>query len=165
MLDAYLKLDVIDVGEGDPDYLPYATHRFAFDTRTAIELVIRPRQGGVVASATLPVARASALVAVKLCISEGVGRTRDPRKVGSDAFDVWRLLQRYGSDAVADELLDVAEPRLVVRIAELAERHLVDRVDRTVAAIVRSSVQGVERVESEQLELLGRGFIRRLQRC
>jgi hypothetical protein len=164
MLDADLKLDVIDVSEGDPDYLPFATHRFAFDTRTAVELVIRPHQHGAVASATLPVARPSALVAIKLAISEGTGRQRDPRKVGSDAFDVGRLLQRYGPDALADELLDVAEPSLVGRIIDLAERHLVDQVDRTVAAIVRSSVQGVERIEPGQLELLGRGFIRRLQR-
>lgn len=163
MLDADLKLDVIDVSEGNREYLPYATHRFAFDTRTAVELVIRPRMGSPVASATLPVARPSALVAVKLGISEGVGRQRDPRKVGSDAFDVARLLQRFGPDALADELASLADRSLVERIVELAERHLVDQVDLTVAAIVRSSVQGVERIEPEQLELLGQGFIRRLQ--
>jgi hypothetical protein len=163
MLDADLGLDVIDVSEGDPDYLPYATHRFAFDTRTAVELVVRPRDGGLVVSATVPVARPSALVAVKLGVSEGVGRQRDPRKVGSDAFDVARLLQRFGPDALADELVPLADEGLVGRIAELAERHLVEQVDLTVAAIIRSSVQGVERIEPAQLELLGQGFIRRLR--
>lgn len=163
MLDADLKLDVIDVSDGDDDYLPYATHRMAFDTRTAVELLVRPRTGGPTASATLPVARPSALVAVKLGISEGVGRQRDARKVGSDAFDVVRLLQRYGPDALADELSAVAERSLIERVSGLALRHLVDQADRTVAAIVRSSIQGVERIEPEQLELLGRGFIRRLQ--
>lgn len=35
MLEADLKLDVIDVSEGDPDYIPYLTHRFAFDSRAS----------------------------------------------------------------------------------------------------------------------------------
>lgn len=163
MLEADLRLDVIDVSEGDADYLPYATHRLAFDTRTAVEFVIRPGHGRPSVSAAVDVARPCALLAVKLGISEGIGRQRDPRKVGSDAFDVARLLQRFGPDALADELRAVGDPALVDRVVELAGRRLVEEVDRTVAAIVRSSVQGVERIEPEQLELLGKGFIRRLQ--
>ncbi|MGH9090439.1 MAG: hypothetical protein ACRDZR_03510 [Acidimicrobiales bacterium] len=161
MLDSDLKVDVIDVSEGDADYLPYLTHRLAFDTRTPIELVVRPHQGPSI-SAYVDVARPAALVAVKLGISEGVGRQRDPRKVGSDAFDVVRLMQRLGPDALADELRSVADPDFVARIAELAHRHLVVQVDRTVAAITRSSVQGVVRIDAAQLELLGESFVRRL---
>jgi hypothetical protein len=164
MLDDDLKLDVIDVDGGESDYLPYVTHRLAFDTRADVQLLVRPRAGGVVASATVPVARASVLLAVKLAIPESVGRGRDPRKVGSDAFDVVRLLQRYGPDALADELTSLAAPDLVEQIVGLVARHLVDDVDRTVAAIVRSSVQGVERIEPDQIELLGGGFVRRLRR-
>lgn len=162
VLDGDLKLDVIDVGEGDPDYLPCATHRLAFDTRTPVELVVRPRQAGPSVAVTVDVARASALVAIKLCISQGVGRQRDPRKVGSDAFDVARLLQRFGPDALADELLEVAGREFVDRVIDVARHHLVEQVDRTVAAIVRSSVQGVEPIGADQLELLGRAFSRRL---
>lgn len=73
------------------------------------------------------------------------------------------MLQRFGPDALADELIEIAEPGLVDCIVELAERHLVKQVDRTVAAIVRSSVQGVERIEPDQLELLGRAFGLRLR--
>jgi hypothetical protein len=36
------------------------------------------------------------------------------------------------------------------------------QVDQTVAAMVRSSVQGVERIDPAQLELLGESFVRRL---
>lgn len=162
MLDVDLSLDVIDVGEGDPDYLPYATHRLAFETCTPVDLIVRPDGTGLSTSATVDVARASALVAIKLAISEDVGRPRDAHKVGSDAFDLARLLQRFGPDALADELKAIAETRLVERVAELAERHLVDQVDRTVAGIVRSAVLGVERIEPEQLELLGSAFTRRL---
>ena len=164
LLDADLKLDVIDVSEGDLEYLPYATHRLAFDTRTAVELVVRPHRAGPSVVATVDVARASTLVAIKLGISEGVGRQRDPRKVGSDAFDVARLLQRFGPDALADELRAIAEDGFVDHVVALAERHLVEQVDRTVAAIVRSSIQGVERIGPEQLELLGRAFSARLRR-
>jgi hypothetical protein len=164
LLDADLTLDVIDVGEGDLAYLPYATHRLAFDTRTALDLVVRPRQQGQSVAATVDVARASALVAIKLGISEGVGRQRDPRKVGSDAFDVARLLQRFGPDALADELTSIAEPDFIDRVATLAERYLVEQVDRTVAVMVRSSVQGVERIGPDQLEFLGRAFSARLRR-
>lgn len=164
LLEANLKLDVIDISEGDVEYVPYATHRFAFDTRTPVQIVVRPQRGGASVAVSVNVARASALVAVKLGISEGVGRQRDPRKVGSDAFDVARLLQRFGPDMLADELIAFAEPELVDQISDLAERHLIDNVDRTAAVIVRSSIQGVEKITVEQLELLGRAFIRRLRR-
>ncbi len=110
--------DVDTVSEGDPDYLPYLTHRFAFDTRTQVEVIVRPSNDDQIVATSVSVARASALIAIKLGISEGVGRQRDPRKVGSDAFDVARQVSR------------------------LAVRHLVDDVDRTAAAIVRSAVQG-----------------------
>ena len=46
LLDADLKLDVIDVSEGDLDYTPYATHRFAFDTRSPVEITVRPNGPG-----------------------------------------------------------------------------------------------------------------------
>lgn len=45
MLDSDLKVDVIDVSEGDPGYLPYLTHRLAFDTRTPVQLVVQPHRG------------------------------------------------------------------------------------------------------------------------
>jgi hypothetical protein len=113
---------------------------------------------------TVDVARTCALVAVKLGISEGLGRQRDPRKVGSDAFDVVRLLQRFGPDAVADELRELAREDFVDKVSGLVQRHLVDNADHTAAAIVRSSVQGVQAVAADQLELLGRALTRRLRR-
>ena len=164
MLEPDLKLDVIDVSEGDPDYVPYAAHRFAFDTRTDVEMIVRPSSGAGSISATLPVARASALVAMKLGISDGVGRQRDTRKVGSDAFDVARLIQRHGPDALADELVSLGERSLVEAMGRLATRILVDDADRTAGAIVRSAVQGVQAIEPDQLEFLGRAFVRRLSR-
>ncbi|MEP6482493.1 MAG: hypothetical protein ABJA94_10855 [Rhodoglobus sp.] len=99
---------------------------------------------------------------MKLSISEGVGRRRDPRKVGSDAFDIARLLQRHGPDALADELAVLADPSLVEHVQRLALRHLVNDVDRTAGAIVRSAVQGVQAVQAEQLEFLGRASVDRL---
>ena len=154
LLDADLKLDVIDVSEGDADYLPFTTHRFAFDTRSPVEIVVQPTDDAP-RSATIDVARASALVAVKLGISEGVGRQRDTWKVGSDAFDVVRLLQRFGPDALADELLALGGSDFVERVSDLAQRHLIEDADRTTAAITRSSVQGVQSIGADQLDLLG----------
>ncbi len=162
LLEPDLKLDVIDVSEGDPDYVPYLTHRSAFDTRAQVEVIVRPSSGSPTVAANVSIARASALVAIKLGISEGIGRQRDPRKVGSDAFDVARLLQRFGPDALADELSALAEPSFVDQVGRLALRHLVDEVDRTAAAIVRSAVQGVQAIQAEQLEFLGRAFVDRL---
>jgi hypothetical protein len=162
MIEPDLKLDILDVSGGDPEYVPYRTHRFAFDTRDAVDVRVVTSGGAVSASATVPAARSSALVAMKLGISEGVGRQRDPNKVGSDVFDVVRLLQRFGPDVLADELRALADAFLVEAVARLATRHLVAEADRTAAAVVRSSVQGVERVPPEQLELLGAAFARRL---
>jgi hypothetical protein len=58
----------------------------------------------------------------------------------------------------------LAERELVGRMRDLAKSHLIDNVDRTAAAIVRSSVQGVESIDVEQLEFLGRAFARLLRR-
>jgi hypothetical protein len=102
-------------------------------------------------------------VAIKLGISEGVGRQRDARKVGSDAFDIVRLLQHYGPDAIANELISLADKDLIERLRRLAQRHLVDEVDKTASAVVRSSVQGVQAVPVEQIELLGRALVERLR--
>jgi len=157
-----LKLDVIDVSEGDETYFPYLSHRFGFDTRTEIEILVQPAGGSPAARATVPVARAAALVAIKLGISEGIGRQRDTMKAGSDAFDVARLLQQSGPDAIADELAGLATEHFVEQVIALAARHLVDEADRTASAIVRSNVAGVVRIGADQLELLGSAFIRRL---
>jgi hypothetical protein len=162
LLESDLKLDVVDVSEGDPAYVPYLTHRFAFDTRTPVLVVVMSSDREVLAQATVQVARSSALVAVKLGISEGVGRKRDPRKVGSDAFDTIRLLERTGPDVLADEVLALAPFALVRVVADLARLHLVENVDRTASSIIRSSVQGVEPVSAERIELLGRAFVARL---
>ena len=166
-LDADLKLDVIDVSEGDPDYLPYATHRFAFDTRTPVEITVRPNTGGTPVSVTVDVARGlRLLVAVKLGISEGVGRQRDTRKVGSDAFDVVRLLQRFGPDVCSPTTSPSSQRRgSSTGSACSAERHLINNADRTAAAIVRSSIPGVQTIAADQLELPrprfhGAGYIR-----
>ena len=103
-------------------------------------MIVRTARGESVAIVSISVARASALVAIKLGISEGVGRQRDPRKVGSDAFDIARFLQRVGPDALADELTALADSRFVAEVRRLALRHLVDEVDGTAATIARSAV-------------------------
>ena len=159
-----LKLDVLDVSEGDPEYIPFLTHRFAFDSRAAVSVRVIGESGEELATATVPTARPSALVAMKLGISEGVGRQRDPNKVGSDAFDVLRLLQRYGPEVLADELIAFASPALTDSLEWLATQHLVDGADRTAGAIVRSSVRGVERVPADQIERLGNELVRSLRR-
>jgi len=112
------------------------------------------RGGEPSAAATVPVARASALVAVKTRDQRRNRRRRDYRKVGSDAFDVVRLLQRWGPDAIGSELTSLAQPELVSEIRRLAERHLVEEADRTAASIIRSAVQGVMAVGADQIELL-----------
>lgn len=47
-------------------------------------------------------------------------------------------------------------------MSDLAQRHLIEDADRTTAAITRSSVQGVQSIGADQLDLLGRAFMRRL---
>jgi hypothetical protein len=162
MIETDLKLDVIDVSEGDPDYIPFLTHRFAFDTRAEVGVVVQPSGGGPPAAARVQVASPSALVAIKLGISEGVGRQRDSRKIGSDAFDVVRLLQRFGPDAIGADLTLLGQPKFVAEIRRLAERHLVEESDRTAASMVRSAIQGVVAIGADQVELLGRALVGQL---
>ena len=57
LLDADLKLDVIDVSEGDDEYLPFATHRFAFDTRSPVASLGTCAIGNVVVPCVTPTRR------------------------------------------------------------------------------------------------------------
>ena len=77
---------------------------------------------------------------MKLGISEGVGRQRDPRKVGSDVFDIVRLLQRYGPNALADELVSLADAALLSAGERLASRHLVADDHSATTLMLRAGV-------------------------
>lgn len=47
-----------------------------------------------------------------------------------------RLLQRFGPDALADNLTERGSLDLIAKINALAQRHLVDNTDRTASALV-----------------------------
>ncbi len=89
-----ITVDLVDTGPVRPedldglepaDRLFVASHRWALDTATRAVLVAGD------ASATIPVATAAALVAMKSGALLG-GRTRQPAKRASDLYDVYRLL-------------------------------------------------------------------------
>jgi hypothetical protein len=161
-LEPDMTLDVLDVSEGDPEYIPYLTHRYAFETRATVDVRVVAPDGEELARASVPTATAGALVVMKLGISEGVGRRRDPRKVGSDAFDFVRLLLDAGPDEIARELNEHASRELRVATARLVDEHMIDHASPTAAAIIRSSTAGVYRISVDQITRLGRALRDRL---
>ena len=101
-----VRVDVIDTetfrasdlaGLAPEDQLFLISHRWALDTATGTEIVAGE------AVARIAVATPSALVAMK---SGAIlrGRSRDPRKLASDLYDVYRLLSEHDrTGAIARE--------------------------------------------------------------
>jgi hypothetical protein len=139
------KLDVIEVGEVDPAQLPdddssrlfIEAHRWAFDTATRVTVrAVDPVTVAEHSTVTIAMARAAALVPMKLRAAEARPRANEKKKA-SDSLDAYTLLDRLNHDgdlatAVAGAPWDIAE-----LTAGYLRRGFVDNADVTVGRINR----------------------------
>lgn len=133
-----IKVDVIDTeafryedldGIEQGDRLFVVSHRWALDTATEIEIVAGD------ATASIPVATPSALVAMK---SGAVldGRPREPRKRASDLYDVYRLVLEHDRAGGIGESLAAAAFGLGHLVAATLRTHMIEEAERAVRWLI-----------------------------
>lgn len=138
-----VKIDVIDTeafgyedldGVGPEDRLFVVSHRWALDTATGMEIVADG------AMAAIPVATPSALVAMKSGAIQR-GRPRDPRKLGSDLYDVYRLLLEHDRAGAVADSLGAAPFGLGRLVGEALRARIVDQPERAVRWLVGGGLE------------------------
>jgi hypothetical protein len=158
------KVEVIGTGaltEADLDGLDdrqilfVAGHRWALEAATPVTLM-----GDDNSEATLPLARPSALVAMKLHAIQDRRLVGGIDKRGGDAWDIYRLLTDLDIETIAAELRSTMPPLLRV-VAAAATDILVERAGRT-RGWLRTGDAEMASVRAEDLEAAGMDLLRRL---
>lgn len=126
-------------------------NRYGLETAVVTDVHV-VEQEAVVASVSLPVAVAGALVSMKL--NAATDQARKPDKAASDIFDAYRLIRAWGPGVIAEDL-SRAPVAMLVLASEQLRRVFVDDVERTVRRLRAASVPGVEAVGVDDLEDAG----------
>jgi hypothetical protein len=142
------------VGLSDKQILYVTSHRYALDSAAPVILVAETDG----TRATIPVATAGALIAMKLHAIEDRRTGASPEKRASDAWDMYRLLLDLDArGAVRDELAQAPEALRGVALAA-AERVFVTRAARTISWL-KSGDDGMSTVHSAELTAVGRPLV------
>lgn len=124
--------------------------RYALDSAVLTDIyAVDAAADTVVASVTIPVAVAGALVAMKCHAASAPDR--NPVKVASDLYDTWRMIRAWGPTVIAEDLSRAPVPMLRTTIDHIRERFGTD-VDRTARRLASASVPGVAAVDADLLE-------------
>lgn len=142
-------------GLDDRQILFVAGHRWALETATPVTITA---DGGV--RATVPMARASALVAMKLHAIQDRRAGGGLDKRASDAWDIYRLLTDLDIATTATELRSTLAPLHRVVIAA-ANEILVEHAGRT-SGWLRSGDAEMASVRAEDLVAAGTDLLARL---
>jgi hypothetical protein len=146
LLEDGTKLDVIEVGDVDPAQLPddessrlfIEAHRWAYDTATTVTMrALDPLTDAVHATVTIGMARAAALVPMKLRAAEARPRANEKKKA-SDSLDAYTLLDRLDSDRALAEDVAGAPWDIPELTARYLRRGFLDAADVTAGRINRS---------------------------
>lgn len=143
------------VGLDDRQTLFVASHRWALETATPLTLA---GDGGV--RATIPVARPSALVAMKLHAIQDRRAGGGLDKRAGDAWDLYRMLSDLDTSVLASELSD-ALPSLRRVVVAAAQEILVDRAGRTTGWL-RGGDAAMASVTAEELITAGTDLLNRV---
>ncbi len=132
-----------------------AAHRWALETATPVTLI-----GDDGTRATLPMARPSALVAMKLHAIQDRRLVGGIDKRGSDAWDIYRLITDLDVDVIATELRSML-PSLTRVVVAAANDILVDSASRT-RGWLRTGDAEMASVGSDDLIAAGMDLIERI---
>lgn len=139
----------------DRQALFVASHRWALETATPVTLSSDSGE-----HATVPVARASALLAMKLhAIQERRPHSGLDKRAG-DAWDIYRLITDLDAVAIADELRSTTT-RLQQLVTAAASQVLVERAGRT-RGWLRAGDDAMASVEVEDLVAAGTDLVAHL---
>lgn len=151
-----VKIDIIETGSfqhadldgiDDDDRLFIVSHRWALDTATESRIMIGAE------AASIRLATPGALVAMKAGALLG-GRPREPRKRGSDLYDLYRLLLEHDrTGAVAESL--AAAPFGLGRLVASALRARVVAEPERASRWLRDSGPEIEVGVDDLLDVVG----------
>lgn len=127
---AYEDLDGVEIA----DRLFVVSHRWALDTATDTEIVAGD------ATASIRVATPTALVATKTGALLG-GRRREPRKRGSDLFDIYRLAVEFDRTGGIATDLETAPFGLGRLVGDALRSVVVDNAERAARWLVDGSTE------------------------
>lgn len=152
-----VKVDVIDtaslrhedlVGLDVADQLFVVSHRWALDTATETELVAGP------ANASIRVATSAALVAMKSGAVLG-GRLREPSKMASDLFDLYRLAVEYERTGAISDALASAPLGLGPLVAYGLRTVVLDQPERAVRRLLAGGPEIAAVTAGDLVDVLG----------
>ena len=119
-----------DSSEGDEGDGSYLAHRLGLDSCTQQNVLVSNYSGKQLAQASVPVASAASLVAMKLH-SVGERRSSRPDKRSGDIFDIVRLVLAEGAQTIASDLRHAGCPALCASAARLAELYFNTEAQRS----------------------------------
>ena len=150
---AVTELDLEGLGDRQIHFA--AAHRRALETATSVTLI-----GDDGTRATVPMARPSALVAMKLHAIQDRRFAGGSDKRGSDAWDIYRLITDLDVDETAKELRSML-PSLTRVVVAAANEILVERASRT-RGWLRTGDAQMASVGSDDLIAAGIDLIERI---
>jgi len=126
-----VKVDVMDLeGEvaADPEFRTAfrLAKKFALDTAERRRLVVSDSSDATLVDATIPLATAAGLVALKTVAIVGRPSGNSPHKIGSDIHDLVRLVEAFGANAIAAEIAPISD--LAAWIERKIEHFFVDDI-------------------------------------
>lgn len=145
VLDDGTRLDVIEVADLDPSQLPddessrlfIEAHRWAYDSASTETIrAVDPVTGAVHSSVTIRLARAAALIPMKLRAAEARPRSNEKKKA-SDALDAYSLLDRLDADGALATVVAGAPWDLPTLTAAFLQRGFLANADATAGRINR----------------------------
>jgi hypothetical protein len=150
----------IPTSEMEAEAVQFAmANRFALESSVPTDIVVVEREV-VLATQTVRVATAGALVVMKVNAALSSSRARD--KAASDVYDAYRLIRVWGFDTIAGDLTQAPGPMLETAGRQL-ERLYDDEADRTTHELRRASIPGVEALSADDLASVA-GLGERLRR-
>jgi len=148
-----------DVEDLEPKALLYvAGHAFALERATL--MTISAADGGGPVEATVPVATAGALVAMKLHAYLDRRGVAGPDKRPGDLWDIYNLLLFVAADAAED--LSLAGRLLRDVVASTVEQHLIDGAARARTVLRSSNDERYQAITAAELQHAAGDFVARL---
>jgi hypothetical protein len=150
---AVTELDLEDLDDRQIHFV--AAHRWALETATPVTLI-----GDDGTRANVPMARSSALIAMKLHAIQDRRLVGGSDKRGGDAWDIYRLITDLDVDTTAKELRSML-PSLIRVVIAAANEILVERASRT-RGWLRTGDAEMASVASDDLIAAGTDLIERI---
>lgn len=155
-----IKLDVIDVSEGDAQHAPFLAHRYALEAAAPRHIEVRDIRNTLLAETTVRVAEPGSIMAMKMHTVQA-RRAERPEKRSGDLYDMIRLVAAWGPIELATRLRSDSPPLLLKSTKRLCQEYFDSDAARSLHQLridSRGVVADVDRVDLELVAEFGRNL-------